>query len=495
MAPAVEPRPPAAAPLPPGTDSSADLFDWRLLAELAGFVRNAVRRHWLLALMMLVAMVGLAVAAVKVLPRTYYVEARLLTERNLLVASLVNPARSVPRDDDGPTRTATAQILSRENLVSIVKKTRLAERYEDTRSPLQRLKDRVVRSLGGGLSEEDKEDALVSILERSMAVQANRGTGTITIGVSWPEPQQAKELAETAQQNFLETRHAAEVSAITAAIGILETQVAQEEGHIKGSIGSLEEAVKVAEARRKKEEKADPDKAARRAQLRLRTDHQLAQARFMLEAKRRAIADMEAYQQRRLTELRGQLAEQRSVYSPMHPMIADTEQRIGALERESPQLTALRQEELALTEDFIRKGGSEMDSMLPSSLSALFEDPLTGGLLGTPEDPEVAVATDRLRMVVSRHQEMQRRLGAARMELEISRASFKHRYSVLNPPSFPKQPIKPNTKVILVVGVVAGLALALFAAVALDVWRRRILERWQVERLLKLPVLAELERP
>lgn len=485
----------APPPETPSTDSTADLFDWRLLAELVGFVRNAVLRHRVLALVVLGGMVGLAVTAAKVLPRSYYVEARLLTERNLLIASLVNPARTVPREDDAPTRTAYAQILSHDNLVALVKKTRLAERWEATRSPVQRLKDGVMGALGrGALSAEDKEDAMVNILERSMTVQANKGTGTITIGVSWPEPQQALELAETAQQNFLDTRQAAEVSAITEAINILDAQVRQEESNIKTSIAELEDAVRVAEARRKKEEKEDPSKATRRAQQLLRTDHQLAQMRFMLEAKRRAIADMEAYQQRRLTELRGQLAEQRSVYSAMHPIIADTEQRIVALEQESPQLAALRQETVVLAEEFLRRGGSEVETLLPSALGYLYDDPLAGSLLGTPDDPEVAVATDRLRMVVARHQEMLRRLGAARMELEIARVSFKHRYSVLNPPSFPKRPVKPNTKLILVAGGVMGLALAVFAAVALDVWRRRILERWQVERLLKLRVLAELER-
>lgn len=481
------------SPPPEGTDSTADLFDWKLLAELLGFVRNAVRRHWLLAACVFLAMAGLAAAAAKVLPRTYYVEASILTERNLLIASLVNPARTVPREDDAPTRTAYAQILRHDNLVSLVKKTRLVERWESTRSPLQRLKDALTRS-GAAASEEEQVEGMVEVLERSMMVKGDRNSGTVTIGVSWPDPQQALELAETAQQNFLEARNGAEVSAITEAIGILETQVAQEEGGIKVAITSLEDAVRVAEARRKKEEKADPSRATRRAQLLLRTDHGLAQMRFMLEAKRRAIADMEAYRNRRLTELRGQLSEQRSVYSGMHPIISDTEQRIAALEAESPQLSALRQEESSMAEEFVRRGGSDVDTMMPSALGALFDEPLAGSLLGTPDDPEVAVATDRLRMVVARHQEMIRRLSAARMELEISRASFKHRYSVLNAPSFPKKPVKPNTKLILVGGAVAGLALAVFAAVALDVWRRRLLERWQVERLLKLPVLAELER-
>lgn len=495
LAPKLEKQEPGRAPEPEATGTTADLFDWALLLDIAGFVRNAVRRHRLLVAVVMLGMLGLALAAAKALPRTYYVESSILTERNLLIASLVNPARTVPRDDDTPTRTAYAQILRHDNLVALVRKTRLAERWEATRSPLQRLKDAVTRRMGGAMSAEDKEDAMENTLERSMTVRADRGTGTVTIGVSWPDPQQALELTETAQQRFLEARNTAEVSAINEAIGILEVQVGQEETNIKTSIADLEDATRLAEARRKKEEKEDPTRATRRAQALLRTDHNLAQLRFMLEAKRRAIADMETYRNKRLTELRGQLSEQSSVYSPKHPLIADTEERITALEQEPQQLAALRQEEQSMAEEFMRRGGSDVETLMPSALSYLYDEPIAGSLLGTPDDPEVAVATDRLRMVVARHQEMIRRLGAARMELEISRASFKHRYSVLNPPSFPKKPVKPNTKLILVGGAVAGLGLAVFAAVALDVWRRRILERWQVERLLKLRVLAELERP
>jgi uncharacterized protein involved in exopolysaccharide biosynthesis len=132
----------------------------------------------------------------------------------------------------------------------------------------------------------------------------------------------------------------------------------------------------------------------------------------------------------------------------------------------------------------------------PSPISEILGDhPLAEALLdSTRQDPEVAVALERLRLVVARHQEMIRRLGSAQIELDIARVSFKHRYSVLNPALFPKQPIKPNTRLILGGGVFAGLLLSVLAAVALDIWRRRILERWQIERLLGVPVLAELDR-
>ncbi|XXF78068.1 chain-length determining protein [Myxococcaceae bacterium GXIMD 01537] len=486
---------PPVEPRPEPTHSSADLFDWKLLADLLGFVLNALRRHRFLAMFVLALFVGLAVVATKVMPRSYYVEAKILTERNLIIASLVNPSRTVPRDDDAPTRTAFAQILRRDNLISVVKKAKLVERWDATRAPLQRLKDALTSTLSPPVSEADRLDMLVDMLERAMAVQANRNTGTVTIAVGWPEPQQTQDIAETAQQNFLEARHAAEVTAINEAIGILDSQVREEEDGIRKAIAELEDAVRIADARHRNEEKEDPGKATRRAQRLLRTDHTLAQMRFMLEAKRKSISDMEAYRDKRLNELRALLAEQRTIYSAMHPALEETQQRIEALKGDSPELLAMRHEETSLAEEFVQRGGADVQTLLPSALSYLYDDPLAGSLLGTPDDPEVAVATDRLRMVVARHQDMIRRLSSARMELEIARASFKHRYSVLSPPSFPKRPVKPNTKLILVGGVVAGLGLAVFTAVALDVWRRRLLERWQVERLLKLRVVAQLERP
>src|SRR5207237_2739006 len=70
--------------------------------------------------------------------------------------------------------------------------------------------------------------------------------------------------------------------------------------------------------------------------------------RVMLESKRRAIADLEGFRERHLLELQTRLVEQRAIYSGNHPMVVDLEQTIRSLQRESPQVTALRQEEAEL---------------------------------------------------------------------------------------------------------------------------------------------------
>ncbi|MCE9668355.1 chain-length determining protein [Myxococcus stipitatus] len=497
------PRGPAPVPRPQytpervETNAPSDLIDWGFAIDAVFYLKNAVLRHWFLALVVMGAVSGLAAGVSKILPRKYHVETRMLTQRNFIIASLANPGRSIPVDADQPTRAAWEMVMKSDNLKAIIRDAKLVEYWELQRSPLSKLKEKVLRKPPAPMSDEDKRDALTAMLEQAMLVMVEGGTGTVTIGVDWSDPQLALNIVEAAQKNFLEMRQAAEMGAVAEAITILDKQVIDEAEGIKKAIAELDATVKRVEAKRKREEakqaaKNAPPGAAANAALGINTNHLLAQMRFMVQTKRRAISDVEEFRARRLTELRNQLAEQRVIYSPQHPLITDLEQRIVALQEDSPQLVALRSELSELINEYIRSGGD------PGELEQGTTGPLLGaGTLGGPatsDNPEVQVAADRVRMLVMRHQEKMRRLDQAKTELEISRASMKHRFSVLAPPTFPEKPSKPKVQLILAAGVVGGVAMGIFAAVALDIIRRRILEKWQVERILKLPVLAELER-
>nr|WP_225937494.1 PCP family exopolysaccharide biosynthesis protein EpsV [Myxococcus sp. RHSTA-1-4] len=477
----------------PETNAPADLIDWGLLIDAVLFVKNAVLRHWFLALVVMGAVSALAVGVSKIMPRKYRVETRMLTQRNYIISSLANPGRSIPVEADQPTRAAWEMIMKIENLRSVVQRAKLVEYWDLNRSPMSKLKEKLTGKPPAPMSDADKEEALVGMLERAMIVGVEGGSGTVSIAVEWGDPQLALNIVEAAQQNFLDMRQMGEIGAVSEAITILEKQVVEESEGIQKAIADLNATVKRVEARiRKEEEKAGRKKPAAKPGSLINTDHMLAQMRFMIQTKRRAITDVEEFRARRLTELRNQLSEQRVIYSPQHPIITDLEQRIVALQEDSPQLVALRSELNELINEYMRNGGNPAE--LESGLGATG---MTGGALGGPtaaDSPEVSVAADRVRMLVMRHQEKMRRLDQARTELEISKASMKHRFSVLAPPTFPEKPSKPKVQLILAGGVVGGVFLGIFAALALDIIRRRILEKWQVERLLRLPVLAELER-
>lgn len=86
------------------------------------------------------------------------------------------------------------------------------------------------------------------------------------------------------------------------------------------------------------------------------------------------------------------------------------------------------------------------------------------------------------------------RIDGARIEQDTARAAFKYRYSVVRPASVPKKPVKPDVAVILVLSGVLALFSALVAGALRDWLSGRLVEPWQVERALELPVLAQVKQ-
>jgi uncharacterized protein involved in exopolysaccharide biosynthesis len=107
-------------------------------------------------------------------------------------------------------------------------------------------------------------------------------------------------------------------------------------------------------------------------------------------------------------------------------------------------------------------------------------------------DSQTEFASLRLRSELNQLESVLERTDGARIELAVSQAAFKYRYSVIRPAQIPRDPEKPNLKLIFVAGVFASLLLALGGAVSKDLLSGQILETWQVERQLGLPVLGTL---
>jgi uncharacterized protein involved in exopolysaccharide biosynthesis len=87
---------------------------------------------------------------------------------------------------------------------------------------------------------------------------------------------------------------------------------------------------------------------------------------------------------------------------------------------------------------------------------------------------------------------MLQRLEAARIELQTARAAFKYRYTVVTPPQFPTRAAKPRIPILIAGGCLLAVILATFVAGALDLGTGRLMERWQVSRRLRLPIIAQV---
>ncbi|ATB34724.1 chain length determinant family protein [Cystobacter fuscus] len=478
--------------------AQSQLFDWEAMHDYFGYVKNAVLRHKLLALGTFVVTAALGLALAKFLPRTFYSESILLTKRTATIAALVNPERIAalepeapspvrpPGEIDSVTRSTARAVMKRENIVSLIKRVNLLDRWEATRAPLLRLKDTLVHLLSGRPTEDIKLDAMVGMLEKQLSV--NTDDGRVSLSVTWPDPQLAYELADAAQKNFLESRQREDMAAIDEALEILEGYEKTALENYKTSVLEFDKIFAQIMIERRRAV-GDPRVGG------FNTNERMAEMRFLIRAKRRAISDAEEKHNRRLEEMRAQMKANSRLYGENHPSIIELEQSVAALAANgSPQVHVLQNEEDQMAREYARMGGGSVpfpDEPMPDPYG--LERVLMGILPGMLENPKVRTAMDDVQARTITLQQVRKRIDAARLERDIARANFKYRYTVLTPAEFPRSPIKPNAKVIALGGILAGLMLGVFAAIARDVLSGRLLQSWQVKRGLGLPVLAEME--
>ncbi|MCU0696089.1 MAG: hypothetical protein MUC96_06145 [Myxococcaceae bacterium] len=491
-------------------EESLELFDYALIRDVVGFVFRGIRRHRVLAAVSFVGVFALGAAGSALVPRTWHAEARLLANQNEIIRALGNPRSSLPSED--PTRAARELIFAHDNLVSLIKQTNLLKAWEEHRPPVVRLKDLLVRAVSGPLSEEDRVDAMVGTLEKRLHVVTD--AQTVTISVDWQDPQTAYLLVETAQQNFLETRHVTEMTAISEALAILETHASQVQKTVDDTLHELE---RVREERRKGGSGASPAAATgENAPVAVTappeaveapnapppaTEPELAQLKYLLNSKKRALADLEDFRSRRLQELNAQLQEFRVQYADQHPVVIDAQQRIDQMKLDSPQMLQVKQDIEQLNAEYQRKGGRAPESLVEPSRSAVRPAPRrqqTQAALSLSEladDPLVEHARNNLRVAAAKYEELMMRIDGARIEQDTARAAFKYRYSVVRPASVPKKPQSPNAAVLLGGAFAFAVLAALLIGALRDVRSGTLVEPWQVSRRLGLPVLSQVRLP
>jgi uncharacterized protein involved in exopolysaccharide biosynthesis len=457
-----------------GRDRRPTPADWAL------FVLRSALRHRGLASAVFVGCVAILVTYYFRKTPQYRVETTILTQRQQELPSMMRSNVA----EDSPTRSAPELILRRENLIELIKDANLTE-SGSPEAPLEDLLDRMLHRLsrlqGPELAEDDPLEKYVRALDRKLKVSTV--AGTINIQIDWPNPRQAFRLVEGSLQNFLEARHVQEVTTLDEAISLLQGRAA---------VARAELTKVVEEARRSAMQ--DPGRVSRSpaaaayAGLPAPPSAEAARLRSILAAKERAIADVEEFRRRRLADLQAQYDARRAIYSEKHPEIATLRQDIEALSRESPQIAGLREEERALRREYEALFTREGAAPSPAAPSAAAPRLSLEGVSATVEQNE------RVREARFRYQQMIDRVSSAQVELDTARAAFKHRYTVIWPARMPTRPVSPSPRKVFGLGGIAALLLTFMASAAVDVRRGRVLERWQVERTLGLPIMADFKR-
>ena len=465
--PASETGPKLAAARPPHPPERIDddaLFDFDQLRESAAFVVDAVQRYRVAALATFVLALGAALALANLWPKSYEADGKLLLQRNELMASLVNPGRTIPREAESPTLAAREIVLGRENIVALMKTTNLLERWEANRSPLLRVKDMVMGLIRPASTEDERIDAMAGLIEQRLMVGTS-DEGAVSFFIRWPDAESAYRLVDEAMKSFLEYRRVMETAAITESIGILDKSIADLEGQINQTITQLP--------------KRSPMRAAPRPVIRpagpsAQTMVQLSRLKSALEAKQQDIDRMVGSRGQQLSEAQGRLTAALTIYTEDHPTVLALRQTVGQLSRDSPELVAARRDARDLEAEYdalsVKVGvatEAQSRAVAASEGAAPSIDPLTLVTVGDETEP----VSLRLRVEMSQLSALRERANAAHAELSSAQAGFKYRYSVTRPPRLPRRPSGPNVPVLILIGVVVSVLLAFSVPITLKVLR------------------------
>lgn len=502
--------------------ASAHLFDRRdsqRFRSYAAFVWGSLRRHRLLFFFVFTSIMGATVGSFFLFPKTYHVETKALAQ----------PTSALVVRGDGPsadslTRAAADTVLRQDNLLALIRETDLLQYTRDHRAPVQRARDAIVRRLRGhDESEADQLDALVKRLETKLVVwtsdSANTvGGSTVTIAIDWSDAAMACRLVDAAQQAFLAARYAREVTALSESIAILNKHATILKTDVDDAVAGIER-MRPSGAEPPKPEGAPSASTPRSRVLVMqrpaasRPHLEGASSTPEMQAKQRAIDELEDLRRHRLSDLQARLAEARAIYTENHPTIVDLKQSIAALSVESAQVTSLRQEiaelkaereDAALASSGSAPAPTATWVPAPSSGTAnttttppqLPSDVLRIALdLREDRDPAMVYARGQLRDAMDKYAALRAQIQGAQIDLETAQAAFKYRYTVVTPARLPRSPTVPNIPVVTFVAFVVSIVAGLLFVVLVDLRRGRLLERWQLERLLERPILGELALP
>jgi uncharacterized protein involved in exopolysaccharide biosynthesis len=497
------PTPVLAGPPPPlarlPEPEPEKLIDVQQIADYVGFVGRAILRHKALSFTTFLVTLALTGAGATLWPETWEVEAKLLVQGNEVMSSLVNPTRTIPREAEAPTRAAEEIVLRRDNLIAVIQEVDLMTEWERTRPPLFRLKDRVFEFIRGELTEEEKLDSMVGMLEKGLLVSTS-ANGVINFDVTWRDRRLAYEIADKAIDNFLQDRRRGETAAITDSISILDKSVHELEAQVNRTIAELPKRPTPRAVRAAPVAPIVPIPTASGPSPELSA--KLARVKESLEARRQDFMRLEGQRRQELAQLQARLAAAKTVYTEGHPTVVNLRQSAAALSRESPEEQSVRRAVEALEQEYDSLNATVLASTQSSeearqaalraaAARTAYEAPPPDylGLLGTEASDPTSL---RLKVELAQLAAVRERANAARAELSSSQAGFKYQYNVIRPPQLPRNPSGPNIPAILVAGGLGALLLAVFVALSADLTSGLIVEPWQVERQVGVPVAIRM---
>src|SRR3989440_6719776 len=282
------------------------------LRDYAGFSVRSLGRRWKLVGSVLLLFAAALGAAIRYLPRRYHVEARMLA----LPAEGAPGALRGNNGDASLLQSAAEVILSRQNLLELIREHDLLERWDSSRGPMLQLWDRLRRR---PIDPVHRERALVRSFEKRLTVQV-KGPHVI-LGFDWPEPQTAVEVVRSAEAKLIAARRDAELVPLERKVATLESSATAARRRVDVLAARIQEALT---QKRHGARAATVRGLQAEGRFRDLPDPALSRQRSRLIALRKAIAEQEDVRRKRVSELNATLAEQKAMLGPGNPALLDT---------------------------------------------------------------------------------------------------------------------------------------------------------------------------
>lgn len=479
-------QPPLGAPPPTG------LLDPKGMALLLGYVGRAVMRRKLVAASTFLATVVLTVFAALWMPRTYRVEARILTN-NTDLEEIVNPTRF--QSNESMTKNVVERFLARENMLGLVVDAELEKAWDAQRGVIGRAKDSVRVALLGPIAKKDKEEALYEIAKRKVHLFLE---GDIVVcRAEWTDPKTTLKLAQVCEKRFLAMQRERELSQKRESVALLERNVEASQKDLDASYTALEKTIQgkgasVAQLKAVRQRRASTGGNGGGASK--GESAEIQRLREVRDEKKAIIGDIERNHRATVVQASGALVKLRETLGPDHPDLRQAARVVEEESRPPPELLKLKSEVAQIDAQIDRLASR---GQAPKERSTIVEEVVAvpEGPKDIKDDPEVERQMTTITVAEQAHWELLDRLATAKIEVQTAEAAFAYRYVTVYPPLLPKKAVSPNVGALVGGGVMAALVLAFLLSIAADVLAMRIMETWQIERFLGVPVLGEIGPP
>lgn len=471
--------------------------------RVLGYVLRSIKRHRRFVAAVFFTTVGLSIAILTVMPRTYDSRARIL----------MNPSRTLIDVDPYEGRSSAAELMkSQENLMAIVKETNLVHRWKSTRTTLGKAKDAVMSFLFGEETEKPEQrelkqkQMLAYILGERVSVWVD--DNVLQIVVEWHEAETAYLITDALVRHFLDDQYQRENAKYLVNISTNEKRLQLSEEKLKAAEQRYKEALNGQKApapiqrpavpRRRpsipatESQSSTPDRAADKEagneELARELERELTLSKRELEQLRNSYLE-------RAGGAKNKLAELKLTLGPRHPEVIKAERMVSALSTPPPAL-----KQLSDAQDILI---ARLEKARASAISRSTHRRSRTIASGTVSTPVASPSENETTEVESRFEEYQQAreernkiagdLSFARIEYDAGKSALDYRFKVPQPPNMPDGPIRPKPASIIGAAIVAGLFLGLFLAVFIDIRSGVLYESWQVSEILRIPVLGEMD--